>query len=115
MKIFHILIVEDEALIAMDLQQIIEDIVAATFVTEATVAATKKALHQDLDFAFLDVDVTNGKTFEIAHLLERKHVPYAFVSASSQDQLPLELRGAAFISKPFFAAQIEHALEAIGD
>jgi CheY-like chemotaxis protein len=113
MKILHILIVEDEALIAMDLQQIIEDIVTATFVTEATVAATKKALHQDLDFAFLDVDVTNGKTFEIAHLLERKHVPYAFVSASRQDQLPLELRGAAFISKPFFAAQIEHALEAV--
>jgi hypothetical protein len=33
MKILHILIVEDEALIAMDLQQIIEDIVEATFVT----------------------------------------------------------------------------------
>jgi CheY-like chemotaxis protein len=113
MKILHILIVEDEALIAMDLQQIIEDIVAATFVTEASVAGTKKVLHQDLDFAFLDVDVTNGKTFEIAQLLERKHVPYAFVSASRQDQLPPDLRDAAFIPKPFYAAQIEHALQAV--
>jgi hypothetical protein len=33
----------------------------------STVAATKQVLHQDdLDFAFLDVDVTNGKTFELA-------------------------------------------------
>lgn len=114
MKNLHILIVEDEPVIALDLQLIIEDIVAATFVTEASVAATKEVLHQDLDFAFLDVGVTNGKTFEIAQLLECKHVPYAFVSGSPQDQLPLELRDAAFIPKPFYAAQVEHALGAIG-
>ncbi len=59
---------------------------------EGSVAATKEVLHEDLDFAFLDVDVTNGKTFEIAQILERKHVPFAFVSASPQDQLPVELR-----------------------
>jgi CheY-like chemotaxis protein len=113
MKILHILIVEDEVLVAMDLEMMVAEIVTATFVTEGSVAATKNALHQDLDFAFLDVDVTNGKTYEIAQLLERKHVPYAFVSASRQDQLPLELRGAPFIPKPFYAAQIEHALQAI--
>jgi hypothetical protein len=28
----------------------------------------------DLDFAFLGVDVTNGKTFELAQILGRKHV-----------------------------------------
>lgn len=43
---------------------------------EASVAGTKKVLDEDLDFAFLDIDVTNGKTFEIAKTLERKHVPF---------------------------------------
>jgi hypothetical protein len=47
---------------------------------EVSVAATKQVLHQDdLDFAFLDVDVTNGKTFELAQILGRKHVPFVFV------------------------------------
>jgi DNA-binding response OmpR family regulator len=112
-KILHILIVESEMSLAMDLEMMIEKIASATFVTEASVGAAKKVLHEDLDFAFLDVDVTKGKTFEIAEILARKHVPYAFISASRQDQLPLELRRAPFIPKPFYAAQIKSVLQAI--
>src|ERR1700730_2862018 len=68
----HILIVEDEPLVAMALEMMITEIVTAAVVVEASVAATKKVLHEALDFAFLDVDVTNGKTFEVAQILERK-------------------------------------------
>jgi hypothetical protein len=57
--------------------------------------------------------VTNGKTYELAQILERKHVPYAFVSGSRKDELPPELRNAPFISKPFHQAQIESALQAV--
>jgi DNA-binding response OmpR family regulator len=113
MKILRILIVESEMSLAMDLEMMIQKIAAATFVTEATVGAAKKVLHEALDFAFLDVDVTKGKTFEIAEILEGNHVPYAFISASCQDQLPLELRRAPLIPKPFYAAQIKSVLQAI--
>jgi two-component SAPR family response regulator len=113
MKILNILIVEDETLVAMDLEMMIIKIVPAVIVIEASVASTKKVLHEALDFAFLDVDVTNGKTFEIAEILERQHVPFVFISGSRQDQLPFELRSVPFIPKPFHAAQIEHALQAI--
>ncbi len=65
MKTLHILIVEDEPWVAMDLEMIIIKIVTATVLIEGSVAATKEALHEALDFAFLDVDVTNGKTFEM--------------------------------------------------
>jgi CheY-like chemotaxis protein len=102
MKTLHILIVEDEPLVAMDLEMMVTEIVTAAVVVEASVAATKKVLQEALDFAFLDVDVTNGKTFEVAQILERKHVPFVFISGSPQDQL-----------KPFHAAQIEHALQAV--
>jgi CheY-like chemotaxis protein len=115
MKTFRILIVEDEPWIAMDLETIIIELVTATVVVEESIAATKEALHEALDFAFLDVEVTNGKTFEIAQILERKHVPFVFVSGSPQDQLPFELRSVPFIPKPFHAAQIEGALQAIVD
>ena len=113
MKMLNILIVEDEALVAMDLEMMIKKIVPAAIVIEASVAATKKVLHEALDFAFLDVDVTNGKTFEIAEILEGQHVPFVFISGSRQDQLPFELRSAPFIPKPFYPAQIESALQAV--
>jgi hypothetical protein len=72
-------------------------------------------LHTALDFAFLDVDVTNGKTFEIAQMLERKGVPFVFISGSPQEQLPFDLRTVPFIPKPFYSAQIECVLRAVTD
>jgi two-component SAPR family response regulator len=73
----------------------------------------RRFLHEALDFAFLDVNVTDGKTFEVAQILERKRVPFAFISGSSQEQLPSDLRGVPFIPKPCYPAQIERVLQAI--
>ena len=115
MKTLCILIVEDEPMVAMDLEMMVTEIVTAAVVVEASVAAAKKVLQQPLDFAFLDVDVTNGKTFEAAQTLERKGVPFVFISGSPQEQLPSDLRGAPFIPKPFYPAQIERVLQAIVD
>ena len=115
MKTFRILIIEDEPLVAADLESIIIDIVPAIVMVEASVEAAKKMLHEALDFAFLDVNVTDGKTFEIAHVLERKHVPFVFVSASPQEQLPSALRTAPFLPKPFYPAEIERVLRAVAD
>jgi two-component SAPR family response regulator len=80
---------------------------------QVAISATKKVLHEAVDFAFLDVEVTNGKTFEVAQTLERKGVPFAFVSGSPQEELPSDLRSAPFIPKPFYPAQIERALQAL--
>lgn len=105
MKMPRILIVEDEPLVAAELEMIVADFVAAAIMIEVSVAASKEVLNEGFDFAFLDIDVTNGKTFELARMLECKQVPFAFVSGSDQNQLPVELHGAPFISKPFCAAQ----------
>jgi len=113
MKMLRILIVEDETMIALVLEGMIADIVPATVVIEASVASTMKILNEAIDFAFLDIDVTNGKTFEIAKILDRKHVPFVFVSGSRQADLPFELQCAPFIAKPFVPAQIESALQVV--
>jgi hypothetical protein len=62
--------------------EMVAEIVTAAIVVEASVAATRKVLHEALDFAFLDVDVTDGKTFEVAQILERKRVPSCFGNQS---------------------------------
>src|SRR5262245_62157881 len=109
----RILIVEDEPLIAMMLKEMVDECVTAHVVVEPSVADTKKALREPVDFAFLDVQVTNGKTFEIAHMLEGKRVPFGFISGSPQNQLPSDLHTVPFVSKPFSSAQIERALRAL--
>lgn len=114
MKALRVLVVEDEMLIALYLEGVITEVAPAVVVIKASVAETKQVLQEAFDFAFLDVDVTNGKTFEIATLLKQKRVPFAFVSGSSLEHLPDELRRVLFIAKPFFRAQIAHALLARG-
>jgi two-component SAPR family response regulator len=113
MKPLRILIVEDESLIAMDLENTVAQLVAATFLIEGSVSATKNIVEQPLDFAFLDINVTDGKTFDVAKILQRKGVPFAFVSGYSQDDLPSDLRTAPFIPKPFQRDQIESALQRV--
>jgi CheY-like chemotaxis protein len=109
----RILLVEDEPLLAMNLKEMVDECVTATVVVEPSVAAAKKALREPVDFAFLDVQVTNGKTYEIAHMLERKSVPFVFVSASPQNQLPSDLQTVPFVLKPFLSAQIERVLHTL--
>lgn len=113
MKILHILNIESEISLAVDLEMMIEKVALATFLTETSAGVAKKALKESIDFAFLDVDVTKDKSFEIAEILDIRNVPYAVISASRQDQLPLELRGAPVIPKPFYVAQIKRALQAV--
>jgi DNA-binding LytR/AlgR family response regulator len=110
MKKLRVLIVEDEILVVIDLEAIIAEIFPATIIVKTSVASTKKVLHEPFDFAFLDVDVTNGKTFEVARLLAEKGVPFVFVSGASPNELPDALRDIPFIPKPFMPSQIKRAL-----
>ena len=107
----RILIVKDEPFTALDLEAIVTAAMPAVVVKKASVASTKEVLDEPFDFAFLDVDVTNGKTYEIAQILGKKRVPFAFVSGSLPADLPPELRNAPFIPKPFRKQQIMTALQ----
>jgi response regulator of citrate/malate metabolism len=76
MKTLRILIVEDEPLVAIPLEMVVTEIVTATVVVKESVAAAKKILHDLLDFAFLDVNVTDGKA--LVQRAEAGHIPLAF-------------------------------------
>jgi DNA-binding LytR/AlgR family response regulator len=110
MKKLRVLIVEDEILVVIDLEAIIAEISPAIIIVKTSVASTKRVLNDPFDFAFLDVDVTNGKTYELAQALGKKGVPFVFVSASSPEHLPEELRVVPFIPKPYRRSQIKQAL-----
>jgi DNA-binding response OmpR family regulator len=97
----RVLIVEDDVTISLDLAAIVSDNLDAEIVISRSVARAKKLVEREVDLALLDVDVTNGKTFEVALLLKLRQIPFVFLSASRPEELPIDLRDAPFISKPY--------------
>lgn len=110
MALLRVLIVEDEPFVSIQIEEIVEETVAALVIVKASVKEAKEIIDEPFHFALLDVDVTNGKTYEIAHLLDARRVPYVFVSGSVQSHLPKELQNVPFIPKPFHASQIRDAV-----
>lgn len=101
----RILIVEDDAFVALDLETIVSQESGAEVVTVASLSAAERAV-DDIDMAILDIDVVDGKTYDLARQLQRRRTPFIFVSASRRDEVPGELRAAPFIAKPYDPAAI---------
>ena len=111
----RILILEDDLLVSMDLQAIVEETVPAIIVTERSLAAAERVLHEPLDFALLDIELTDGHTYEIARSLDRRQIPFVFVSAHPLDKMPEEFRAFTHIAKPYSAPQIARAVRSAYD
>lgn len=106
----RILILEDDPLTALDLQLVLEDSGHDVVAVCETVAEARRHIVDPPDFAFLDIDLPDGKSFEVATVLEEGRVPFAFVSASTRNELPPHLRHAHFIAKPYQHAAIRASL-----
>ena len=106
----RILILEDDPLTALDLQCLLEGCGHEIIGLCGTLADAGQRIADGLDFAFLDVDLPDGKSFSIAERLHASCVPFAFVSASRPSDVPPGLRGVPFIPKPFQHAMIRNSL-----
>ncbi len=106
----RILILEDDPLIGLDLQFIVEECGHEVIALCGTVAEMRARIGDGIDFAFLDVDLPDGKSFDLATRLGERRVPFAFVSASRRDDLPTGLRHARFIPKPYGRSAIRTTL-----
>ncbi len=107
----RILIVEDEPIIAFDLAQVVEHKTGADVHIASSIAVALRMLEK-IDFVFLDMNVVDGKTFDLARELTALGIPYAFTSASRRCELPSDLQGERFLSKPCTDGEIELALAA---
>lgn len=107
----HILIVEDEPLLALDLESLIAELVEADFVVCRLAA---DALHEvetkAFDFAFLDVDVVDGTTFDVAQALAMRGERFAFVSGSNRRDDALRCGAMEYLSKPYRPSDIQRVL-----
>lgn len=104
----RVLIVEDDPLIAMDIEFAVADELgdAAELIVVESVAEARRAADTRISCALLDIDVVGGKTFDVAAKLWRNGTPFAFVSGSAPGDVPKWLRDAHFLRKPFSTSEV---------
>src|ERR1700753_4111431 len=106
----RVLILEDETAVSTLLEVIVEDTISADILVHTSVEAAQQSIGPELDLALLDINLANGKSYQLAMKLLNHDVPFLFVSASDHHDMPEELRNSPFIAKPFRADQIRDAV-----
>jgi DNA-binding LytR/AlgR family response regulator len=108
----RILIVEDEALLAMELESEID---AAGHEIVGMAADSREALHlietARPNFAFVDIQLLDGPTgIAVGHDLASRGIPYVFVSGNLK-RIPEDFAGAlGAIEKPYTMNGLQNAL-----
>jgi CheY-like chemotaxis protein len=98
----QILIVEDEPFLALELESIVAEIVAANVVIcRAAADALREVEARAFDFALLDIEVVDGTTFEVADALARRGERFVFVSASDRQSDAAQHGALDYVSKPY--------------
>ena len=107
----RVLVVEDEALVAMLLETILEDMGCVAVGPAATVdEGLRMAADEAVDAALLDVNVAGRQVFPVAHALKDRGVPFVFSTGYGEGGLPDEWRGQPTLQKPFTEAAVRDAL-----
>ena len=110
----HILVVEDEALIALELVSILEDEHADIVGRAETVAAAQELLaKRQMNCALLDISLRGQNSFAIADALSDMRVPFAFVTGYADSVVPDRHRDRPFIKKPFVVIDVIRTVAAL--
>lgn len=112
----NILIVEDEPLIAMMIEDFLEEIGKTHVGTADSVASALDLVAAGgIDAAILDVNLRGGeKSFAIADALAERGVPFVFATGGSQDTVADGFRDRPTLAKPFTMDGVAKALAALG-
>jgi DNA-binding response OmpR family regulator len=107
----RILIVEDETMIAMMVEDFLEelgwDVVGWAGETERALVMARDA---DIDAALLDVNLSGQDTFAVADVLIQRCIPFVFATGYGTDGLADRFRGVPTLTKPFRRDELDRAL-----
>lgn len=110
---WHILVLEDEPLILMDLADQLRAWNLAPVVATSTQKQAIAAIGRlPIAAALVDIHVKGGDTFAVADVLLARGIPFIFASGSSPVELPSHLQGVPFLSKPYDLSALRIALTA---
>ena len=107
----HVLVVEDEPLVVLDLTHEVEEAGAEVVAVARTLSEALDAANGDgIDLAILDGNLRGEKVDAVAELLARRDIPFCFVSGYGPEHLPSAFRSVPVIQKPFSSAGLRAVL-----
>lgn len=108
----RVLLLEDEFLIALDAEQILQDLGAREVETAATLhEAEERARDGRFDIALLDVNVNGEMSFELAESLRARGVPVVFATGYELKGRSVPALDADFyVTKPYTSERLRQAL-----
>ena len=102
----RILVVEDETMVALELQMILIDQQAIVVGPYSNLQETLLNLNQSIHCALLDIDLHGTPVFAVTERLVESAVPFAFLSGGDLHSIPEPYRYAPLIRKPFAEADV---------
>jgi len=110
-----VLIVEDDAIIALDFEDTISGFGVAKVRTAASVSRALQLIDECApEFALLDISLREEKSFAIAERLEALGIPFAFVSGYDGDGvLPASFANRPRLPKPCSSDALKAMLKSV--
>lgn len=110
----RILIVEDEPMVAIDIEQALTEfgfnIAGVAFSLET---ALELVANEGFDAAILDVNLKGMSAEPVADAISARGLPFIVTTGYGRDQRPEGLRDAPYLRKPYRPAELLRALEQI--
>jgi CheY-like chemotaxis protein len=110
---FRVLVVEDEALVAMELEDMLEELgcvvvgVAGTVSRGISIAANPGL---EIDGAILDVNLGGEKVYPVAERLSARGVPFVFCTGYGLSGISRAFANVPTIAKPYSQTQLHDLL-----
>jgi PAS domain S-box-containing protein len=110
----RILVIEDEPLVAMDLESSLMAAGCEVVGPAGTIGEAKSLVAGGrYDAALIDLNLAGHPVDEIAAALTQKNCPFAFVTGYGREALPRGFRDAVVLGKPFGQEQLLAAIEVL--
>ena len=107
----RVLVVEDEVLVAMALEDTLEEFGCEVVGIASRIDAAKSAIHaRDFDCAILDVNVHGEAIYPVAEKLDERHVPYIFLTSYDSTEIRQAFRDRPILRKPMEPWALRQAL-----
>jgi PAS domain S-box-containing protein len=103
----RILLVEDEPLVAMEIESQLQEVGCEIIGPAGTVESAAKLIAAGgFDAALLDANLAGRPVDELAAALTKKGIPFSFATGYGREALPLGFREAVVLTKPFGPNQL---------
>jgi CheY-like chemotaxis protein len=110
----RVLIVEDETLVAMMLEEMLVELNCTVLGPAGDLAeATALAEKAEFDLALLDVSLRRTPSFPVAEILQKRGIPFAFMTGYGAQDFPAAYQQLPRLSKPFDLPDLQRALKTL--